>query len=193
MDSKRLFDITLATLAIVLFSPLLLFIALRIRLEDGRPLLFRQQRIGKGQTPFVVYKFRSMRDGKVTRTGAWIRQTCLDELLQFINVLNGTMSLVGPRPLTAADIQRLRLAERHRERFCVRPGITGLPQLFAGKGLRISRWLDRHYGASASLALDLRIILLSVAINLLGKRRVRGWLNDWRARGRRRRRLQRSP
>lgn len=182
---KRLFDVILATLGFSLLLPLLILIALLIWLEDGRPILFTQQRIGKNQRPFRIYKFRSMCKGKVTRIGQWIRNTGLDEVWQFINVLNGSMSLVGPRPLTAEDVQRLDL---HRDRrFEQRPGITGLSQLYAGKGLRVSCWLDEYDRQHASLWLDLKIIGLSALINLLGKQRVKAWLQRWRAHKRRQR------
>ena len=82
-------------------------IAAAILLLDGRPVLFRQTRLGRGRRPFTILKFRSMRDGEVTALGRVLRSTGLDELPQLVNVLDGELSAVGPRPLTEADVQRL--------------------------------------------------------------------------------------
>lgn len=183
---KRCFDLCCAGLGLLLLSPLLLLIAVAVLVMDGRPVLFLQPRLGCGQQPFRIYKFRTLRAGRVTRTGRWLRATGLDELPQLVNVLRGEMSLVGPRALTAADVVRLGWGRRPA-RWAVRPGITGLAQLYAGRGARVSRLLDERYTERASLALDLRIIALSLAINLLGKRPVRAYLQRWR-RGRRGRR-----
>ena len=109
---KRLFDIVFAALALLLLCPLLLAVALWVRLDSPGPALFRQQRVGRGGRPFHIYKFRTMRldaeaagpqitvgaDARITRAGAWLRRAKVDELPQLLNVLRGDMSVVGPRP-----------------------------------------------------------------------------------------------
>jgi lipopolysaccharide/colanic/teichoic acid biosynthesis glycosyltransferase len=163
--------------ACVAFAPLATGIALAIWLEDGGSPLFLQTRLGSQRRPFTVFKFRTMRDQQVTRVGRWLRQTGLDELPQFINVCAGEMSVVGPRPLTAQDIQRLGWGHQdHDWRFEAKPGITGLSQLLAGRGARYSRRLERLYLRRQSLLLDLRVIGLNFGVCLLSKRVVRRWL-----------------
>jgi lipopolysaccharide/colanic/teichoic acid biosynthesis glycosyltransferase len=170
----RLLDVAGAAAGLLVFLPAMAGVALAILLEDGRPLLFRQERLGAGRRPFTILKFRSMRDGKITRVGRVLRSTGLDELPQFINVLRGEMSAVGPRPLTAADTVRLGWTEpRFNFRWCVPPGLTGLAQVMATGSSRRSIGLDRAYINRRSLRLDLQLIAISFAINALGKRRVR--------------------
>jgi len=174
---KRVVDLMSAGTACVVFAPLAAGIALATWFEDGGPPLFLQTRVGHQRRPFTVFKFRTMRDQQVTCVGRWLRQTGLDELPQFINVWRGEMSVVGPRPLTAGDIQRLGWAHQDQDwRFAVRPGITGLSQLLAGRSVRYSRRLERLYLRRQSLSFDLRLIALSVAVSLVGKRLVRRWL-----------------
>ncbi|MEW8143874.1 MAG: sugar transferase, partial [Candidatus Thiodiazotropha endolucinida] len=110
------------------------------------------------------------------------RKTGLDEILQFINVLNGSMSLVGPRPLTRDDARRLNLYDENLPRFRLRPGITGMAQLYAGQGLRITQFLERKYLERQSLRLDLMLVLFSLLVNLFGKRRMLVWLQRSRNR-----------
>ena len=102
---KRWFDAVITITGLLFVSWILALIALSILLLDGRPILFRQQRIGKDKRPFDVIKFRTMRDGRITRVGNLLRQTGLDETAQVINILRGEMSIVGPRPLTPDDIE----------------------------------------------------------------------------------------
>ena len=174
---KRTVDLMAAGTACVIFAPLAAGIALATWLEDGGPPLFLQTRIGHQRRPFTVFKFRTMRNQQVTRVGRWLRQTGLDELPQFINVCRGEMSVIGPRPLTAQDIQRLGWAcQDHDWRFAARPGITGLSQLLAGRSARYSRRLERLYLRRQSASFDLRLIALSFAVSLVGKRVVRRWL-----------------
>ena len=104
---KRNFDLLAAGLLLVVTAPVLLAIACAVRFTMGSPVLFRQVRIGRARRPFVILKFRSMRDGRVTRVGRLLRPTGLDELPQFVNILRGELSAVGPRPLTESDIVRL--------------------------------------------------------------------------------------
>jgi lipopolysaccharide/colanic/teichoic acid biosynthesis glycosyltransferase len=134
---KRLFDLTGALLALALLWPLLLGIALAVRLDSPGPALFRQERVGRHGRPFRIHKFRTMAadaparglpltvgaDPRITRVGAWLRRTRLDELPQFIDVLRGDMSLVGPRPEVPRYVARYPQALRERV-LAVRPGLT---------------------------------------------------------------------
>ena len=170
---KRLLDVLLAAIALVLLSPLLAATALAVLADSGRPVLFRQQRVGQGGRVFGMYKFRSMvrdaaargpyhtsaGDPRITRVGRFIRRTSLDELPQLLNVLAGDMSLVGPRPDVPA--QRALYTEADwAERCRVRPGITGLAQARlrsqATEAQRLA--LDLEYVRTHSLWLDLRIL-----------------------------------
>ena len=172
--TKRLFDIVFSLLALLLFSPLLLGIALAVRLNMGAPVLFRQQRPGRNGATFGMVKFRSMRhacgpDGvplpdaqRMTRLGALLRGSSLDELPELWNVLRGDMSVVGPRPLLPEYLPLY--SERQRRRHEVRPGITGWAQV---NGRNALAWpqrleLDVWYVDHRSFALDLRILGLTV-------------------------------
>lgn len=180
---KRLFDVAIATLLLLISSPVLAIIALAIALDSSGGVLFRQQRIGRGGAPFAMLKFRSMvadasrigphftdrGDPRITRVGAFIRRTSLDELPQLLNVLSGDMSLVGPRPDVAA--QRGEYTEQEwQARHAVRPGITGLAQATLRSEATASqrKALDLQYAANASLVLDLKILWLT-ALQVLFK------------------------
>jgi len=167
---KRLFDLTITAVAVVVFAPVLCCIAVLIWLEDRGSPLFRQTRVGRFRRPFATLKFRTMRDGVVTHTGKWLRRTGIDELPQFFNVWRGEMSVVGPRPLTEADITRLGWSDPSYDwRFEVKPGITGLSQLLAGNGAKASRRFDRYYLRHKNLILDIRLVTISFLANLIGK------------------------
>jgi len=175
--TKRALDLVLTGTACVMFAPLVAGVSVAIWAEDGGSPLFSQSRVGADRRPFTIHKFRSMRNGEVTRVGRWLRVTGLDELPQFVNVWRGEMSVVGPRPLTDADVQRLGWGgSAHDWRFSAPPGITGLSQLLAGRGARASQRHDRLYLRKQGLTLDLQLIALSFAVNILGKRKVRRWL-----------------
>ena len=119
-------------------------------------------------------KLRTMSRGQVTRIGRWLRATGLDETAQFLNVLRGDMSMVGPRPLTRDDVERLRwTGQAHESRFSMKPGITGLAQLFGGQTAEQSYHLDLRYGRQASAVLDAWLVFLSLVTNFLGKQRTR--------------------
>src|SRR4051794_33151913 len=105
--SQRLVDVIGAACGLVVFSPAMVGIVAALWCENRGPLLFRQERLGRDRRPFIILKFRSMQEGRVTRIGGFLRATGLDELPQFINILRGEMSAVGPRPLTAEDVLRL--------------------------------------------------------------------------------------
>ena len=170
---KRLFDVALSLLALVMLSPLLLATAIAVAVDSGFPVLFRQPRVGLQGRTFGILKFRSMvtdasvvgpyftsvSDARITRVGRMIRRTSLDELPQLFNVLVGDMSLVGPRP--DVPVQRGLYSEADWKLRCsVRPGITGLAQALyrsestAGERLEA----DLRYVREASLWLDLKIL-----------------------------------
>ncbi len=184
---KRVLDVVGATIAIVLFSPLMAATALAIKLEDRGPVLFRQQRAGQDAEFFAMLKFRSMvtnaedlkaelakgnertgplfkltRDPRVTRVGHVIRELSLDELPQLFNVLKGDMSLVGPRPALVEE--EAAFDDELRSRFNVRPGITGLWQVEARSNASFSayRRLDLHYVENWTLGFDIRILMATV-------------------------------
>lgn len=146
---KRVLDVTLASFAILFLSPALLVIALAVLADSHGPVLFRQKRTGLNGRVFTILKFRSMtvmqdddsvthayaQDDRITRVGAFIRATSLDELPQLVNVILGDMSLVGPRPHALAhDAHYAALLPRYVERFAVRPGLTGLAQISGLRG-----------------------------------------------------------
>jgi lipopolysaccharide/colanic/teichoic acid biosynthesis glycosyltransferase len=174
---KRLLDIVLAAAALVVLSPVLLLTALAVVVDSGLPVFFRQERIGRGGRPFRIYKFRSMvrdaasrgpfntqaGDPRITRVGAFIRRTSLDELPQLLNVLTGDMSLVGPRP--DVPVQRsLYTDEEFALRHSVRPGITGLAQveLRSEATEQQRRELDLRYVREHGVLRDLAIMARTV-------------------------------
>jgi len=172
---KRLFDFVLALLALLLLSPLMLLAALAIGLEDGFPVLFRQMRVGRDGAAFRIFKFRSMpvatpsvasadaRALKVTSVGAFLRRTNIDELPQLFNVINGTMSLVGPRPGLASQAELMEL-RRTRGVQRLRPGLTGLAQVNSYDGMTDAEKVDweARYGARVSFVGDVTIMLRTV-------------------------------
>ena len=180
---KRVLDVFVAAAALIVLSPVLVLVALAIVLETGLPVLFRQVRIGLAGREFGMYKFRSMvrnaaavgpyytsaADPRITRVGAFIRRTSLDELPQLFNVLAGDMSLVGPRPDVPAQ-RSLYTGDDWAQRCSVRPGITGLAQATlrseATPEQRLA--LDLRYAREHSLWLDLRILAWTVG-RLAGK------------------------
>jgi lipopolysaccharide/colanic/teichoic acid biosynthesis glycosyltransferase len=174
---KRLLDIVLAGLALLLLAPVLLATAAAVAIDSGFPVLFRQVRVGRDGRSFGMYKFRSMvrdaaaigpfntsaNDPRITRVGRFIRRTSLDELPQLLNVLRGDMSLVGPRP--DVPLQRSLYNDQDWALRCsVRPGITGLAQVvLRSEGSEDDRRaLDLRYVRERSLALDLKIMAWTV-------------------------------
>src|SRR6187399_530374 len=120
--SQRLFDLAGASAGLAVFAPVMALVTAAIAADDGLPIFFVQERVGFKRRPFRIVKFRTMRDGRVTRVGQLLRATGLDEVPQFVNILRGEMSAVGPRPLTAADVQRLGWgASRYDFRWRVAP------------------------------------------------------------------------
>jgi lipopolysaccharide/colanic/teichoic acid biosynthesis glycosyltransferase len=161
----------LALFFLLLLLPVLLFISLGIILSMGFPIIFYQQRIGKGKKPFTIYKFRSMKQGEIPLFGKFIRKFGLDEIPQLYNILKGEMEFVGPRPLTTADIQRLGWDNKKAEkRWVVKPGITGKAQLLSICDAELSLQNDIEYVNHKSFLLNLRIIKQSILIPFRGKR-----------------------
>ena len=176
--APRLLDVVGAASGLLVFAPVVAVVAAAVWCEDRGTVLFRQERLGRNRQPFTILKFRSMRDGRVTRIGRLIRATGLDELPQFVNILRGDMSAVGPRPLTADDVARLGwTTPQHDFRWQSRPGLTGLAQLACSRSSGDALELDRAYLAGRSLVLDAQLIALSFAVNAVGKARVRGLLD----------------
>jgi exopolysaccharide biosynthesis polyprenyl glycosylphosphotransferase len=174
---KRVLDVTVSGLAVLLLAPLLAACAVAVRIESGRGVLFRQERVGLDGRPFQLLKFRSLRpvdddesrtrwtvahDARMGPVGRFLRATSLDELPQLLNILRGDMSLVGPRPLPERDYAML--DDWHRKRYLVLPGITGLWQVSGRSELDFDDLvhLDFIYLESWSLALDLSILLKTV-------------------------------
>jgi lipopolysaccharide/colanic/teichoic acid biosynthesis glycosyltransferase len=175
---KRLFDITFSVVGVVVFSAIWLVTICLIALLDGRPFFFTQQRLGLNKREFTVYKFRTMTsDGAVTRTGKWLRATGIDESAQFLSVLKGDMSVVGPRPFVESDLAKLGWeSPRLNWRWSVKPGITGLAQLHERWATKRSLALDRCYAEQANALGDLQVLVLTFTMNIFGKERVRAWL-----------------
>ena len=172
---KRLFDICVSVMALVMLSPALLFLSLLVRLRLGSPVLFRQERSGMGGRPFMMIKFRTMTEAtddkgnllpdadRLPPFGCWLRAASLDELPELINVLKGEMSLVGPRPLLMRYLPRYSPDQARRHE--VRPGVTGWAQV---NGRNTLSWdekfaLDIWYVDHRTFWLDLRILVLTVA------------------------------
>jgi lipopolysaccharide/colanic/teichoic acid biosynthesis glycosyltransferase len=176
---RALLDLSVSALGLVVLSPALGVAAAAILLDDGAPLFFEQERLGKGRAPFRLLKLRTMRAGRVTRAGKWLRATGLDEVPQFWNVVRGEMSVVGPRPLTPEHIARLGWnAPQHDVRFSAKPGVTGPVQVLGAVSAVDSARLEREYLLRRSVGLDLAIVLASAAILVLGKDSVQDRLRD---------------
>jgi len=182
---KRIVDICLSFTVLLLSLPIFIFIAIAIKLSSKGPAIFAQRRAGKNGTPFVMYKFRTMRtdtdpfgaspksgeDPRLTKTGKFLREYSLDELPQLINMLKGDMTLVGPRPLYISQMEEWN--ERQKRRLLVKPGLTGLAQVSGRGGLTIEDKLelDVQYVETASLSLDFKIVLATFTA-VLGKKSI---------------------
>lgn len=179
---KRGLDVLLALLALIVFSPLMLIIAVWVRLDSAGPALFRQKRIGVGDSTFIILKFRTMgqdtppdvathlltdASSRITRAGRILRCAGLDELPQLINILRGDMSFVGPRPALWNQFDLIRMRrERHIDQ--VRPGLTGWAQVNGRDSLEMAQKVqfDAEYVQRLSFLMDLRCVLRTVRIVL---------------------------
>ena len=174
---KRPFDFALSGLALLVLSPMFLVIALIIKFTSPGSVFFRQERLGYGEKPFMILKFRSMRsdsestgpqfttanDSRITGIGKFIRKTSLDEIPQLINIFRGEMSLIGPRPYVGFELAEASQASR-QQRASIRPGVSGLAQVSGRSQLSQSAVIefDLEYVEKCSLMLDLRILLKTI-------------------------------
>ncbi|MGA2320303.1 MAG: sugar transferase [Solirubrobacteraceae bacterium] len=191
---RRVLDIVISSLALILSAPVLWAAMVAIRLESSGPVIYRQRRAGRDGRPFDLLKLRTMVDGaehigaglavnandsRITRVGAFLRRTSLDELPNLLNVLRGSMSLIGPRPTLLVQVDQY--SERQRGRLAIKPGITGWAQVNGRASLpwaeRIE--LDLYYVAHRSLALDLRILWRTAAMVLAGSGLYKGQAGGW--------------
>jgi exopolysaccharide biosynthesis polyprenyl glycosylphosphotransferase len=188
---KRVFDIVLGSIALLAFMPLFLITAIGIKIDSPGPILFRQRRRGFNGRPFQIFKFRTMyvqedgdnivaaqrNDARVTRIGNWLRRTSIDELPQLLNVLRGTMSIVGPRPHALAhDNEFENLLDKYAYRHHVKPGLTGWAQVNGYRGemrtiadIEERVKYDLWYIDNWSLATDIRILFMTVTEVVDGK------------------------
>lgn len=171
---KRILDFVLSLLAIIVLSPLMLIVWILVRIKLGKPAIFKQQRPGKNEKIFTLYKFRTMTDKKdeegnllpdserLTKFGKLLRSTSIDELPELINILNGDMSIVGPRPQLIRDM--VFMTEEQRKRHTVRQGLTGLAQVNGRNNLTWEEKInyDLRYIENITFIGDLKIILKTV-------------------------------
>jgi lipopolysaccharide/colanic/teichoic acid biosynthesis glycosyltransferase len=192
--TRRLFDVVVASAALLATSPVLLAAIVAIRLETRGHPIFRQRRIGKDGRPFDMLKLRTMvagaesigsglavneGDPRITRVGAFLRRFSIDELPNLVNVLRGEMAIVGPRP--TVQVQVLQYTERQRGRLAVKPGLTGWAQV---NGRAKLKWderieLDLWYIEHRSWRLDLRILLRTARIIVAGEGIYKGRTGGW--------------
>ena len=195
---KRLLDFVLSLIALVILSPVILIVAILVKIKLGSPVLFKQERPGKNEKIFRMYKFRTMTDEKdedgnllpdeirLTKFGKILRSTSLDELPELFNILKGDMSIVGPRPLLVNYLPYY--TEREKHRHDVRPGLTGWAQI---NGRNTTLWDDRleqdvYYVKHISFKIDIWIIIKTIqkvikrSDILVGKEIPAGRLDDYR-------------
>jgi lipopolysaccharide/colanic/teichoic acid biosynthesis glycosyltransferase len=192
---RRAVDILVSASALALTSPLLAAAMIAIRLESPGSAIYRQRRVGRNGRPFDMLKLRTMvqgaehigaglavneNDSRITRVGALLRRTSLDELPNLINVLRGEMSLIGPRPTIPVQVQQY--TARQRRRLEVKPGITGWAQVNGRASLPWSERieLDLHYIEHRGLALDLQILLRTLRLVFAGDGLYKGQTGGWR-------------
>lgn len=176
--AKNYIDIILGILIFIILIPFLILISILVFFSMSSPIFFKQERIGKNNKPFIMYKFRTMREPKegenrllsdadrVTKVGAFLRKTSLDELPEIINVIKGEMSLVGPRPLL--DLHLELFDDQQLRRHDVKPGMTGLAQVMGRQSLSFTQRtaLDVKYVENLSLWLDIKIIVKTILVVL---------------------------
>ncbi|MGQ0665553.1 MAG: TIGR03013 family XrtA/PEP-CTERM system glycosyltransferase [Nitrospiraceae bacterium] len=185
---KRFVDIICAAAGMFLLFPIFVIIALSIRLDSAGPVFYRQVRVGLQGNPFVIWKFRTMRDdaerngprwarvrdSRITRVGRWVRLLRVDEFPQLLNVLKGEMSLVGPRPERPVFVQELRKQIPYYDlRHTIRPGITGWAQVkyrygASAQDAHVKLQYDLYYVKNLSVVLDIRVLIATVKVVLFG-------------------------
>lgn len=177
---KRLIDVILCSIGIIILSPVFLITALLIKLESKGPIIFKQERLGKNGNIFKIYKFRSMcvgaektgsgvyfgkNDSRVTKVGKIIRATSIDELPQFFNILKGDMSIIGPRPaLTYHPWKYEEYNDEQKHMFDIRPGVTGWAQINGRKEVEWPRRIELNvwYVRNVSFLLDIKIFFMTI-------------------------------
>ena len=169
---KRIIDFIIALFGIIISFPIMLIIAIAIKIDSKGPVIFKQPRTGKNGKEFNLYKFRSMtvdndvlnfkKENKLTKVGAFIRKTSLDELPQLFNILKNNMSFIGPRPWIPSYLQNF--TDEQKRRLEVKPGLTGLAQCMGRNGISIFDKIkyDIEYVDNISLKLDIKIIFLTI-------------------------------
>lgn len=192
--TKRVFDIVLSAMALIVLSPLLLIVAVLIKMDSKGKAIYSQERVGKNGRKFKIYKFRSMvenadcrieqlkavnekdgpifkikKDPRITRIGKIIRKTSIDELPQLVNVIKGDMSLVGPRPPLVKEVEQY--TEYQKKRLSVIPGLTCYWQISGRSNLSFEQWveLDLKYIRERSLLCDIMIILKTIPVVIIGR------------------------
>lgn len=174
---KRVLDFLISLFALIILSPLFLIVSVGVLISDGGPVFFRQKRVGKNNELFEIYKFRTMKRGtenvaskdlsdadvKITRFGRILRATSIDELPQLLNILNGSMSLIGPRPLIPEETRIRELREKYNV-YSVRPGITGWAQVNGRDNVSAEKkaLLDKEYVEKQSLMFDIKIFFMTI-------------------------------
>lgn len=174
---KRVLDFLISLFALIILSPLFLIVSAGVLISDGSPVFFRQKRVGKNNELFEIYKFRTMKRGtenvasndlsdadvKITRFGKILRATSIDELPQLLNILNGSMSLIGPRPLIPEETRIRELREKYNV-YSVRPGITGWAQVNGRDNVSAEKkaLLDKEYVEKQSLMFDIKIFFMTI-------------------------------
>lgn len=195
---KRVFDVVLSALALVVLSPVFLIAAVTIKLEDGGPVFYRHTRIGKNGEEIGVYKFRTMKvnadrledvlspeqlaeyrrefkldhDPRITKVGDFLRKTSIDELPQLLNILRGQMSIIGPRPLVKDEVEEKYSAAQRRLLLSVRPGLTGMWQVSGRSECTYEsgerQKLELYYVENVSVGMDIGILVKTVGVVLKG-------------------------
>lgn len=187
--AKRLLDIVCSFMGLLFLSPILLIVALAIKLESKGPVIFKQERVGKNGEHFYMYKFRSMvinaeelkkkledqnemsgpmfkikKDPRVTKVGRFIRKTSIDELPQLVNILNGEMSLVGPRPSLPEEVAQFK--PWMMRRLDVQPGLTCFWQVSGRNNIGFEEWMkmDVYYAENRNLKMDIKLIFKTVGV-----------------------------
>ena len=182
---KRLIDIVFSLIGLIVFLIPIMFISIAIKLDSRGPVIFKQQRVGKGETVFEIYKFRTMvvgayelggivmdsSDNRITPIGSFLRRTSLDEILQFYNILKGDMSIIGPRPILPIEFDEYRHIVLYQKRHIVRPGLFCTVDIdYRAAADRILQFnMDIDYICSISFSYDLKIFFKIIKVILSQK------------------------